>query len=694
MARNRKKGRRESGTRKTGYLFKRKLNGRGRRKLAGLFLAVVLALVCLLIRITYINATSGEDYTRQVLSNSQAKYGSSAIAYRRGDILDAKGTLLATSEKRYNVILDCYILNYDADYREPTEEALKEVFSIDPSAVDQLLDGETTADSRYQVLLKNVSVEDKKAFNALQEVTDDMDETERTRRKNIRGIWFEDEYVRTYPMGTLASHVLGFTYDTDKADWGIESYYNNTLSGVDGRKYGYWGSGDDLEQTIVEPTDGENVQLTLDANIQSICESVISDFNTALATGPYYTDRGANEVAVIIQDPNTGAILAMASSDPYDPNNPRDLTGFYPENQLSAMSEEQKTEALEGVWRNYCISDSYEPGSVFKPVVMASALEDGTLKGDETFVCDGYQIIGSTRIKCSNPNGHGEETLSDIIMNSCNDGMMQIASLMGIDDFCAWQRGFGFGQRTGIDLSGEASGIIGDADSMGNVDLATSAFGQGFTCTMVQESSAISAVINGGYYMKPHLMDRVTTADGAVTRTYGTVLQKEIISEDVSDMVRSYMKASVDSGTSQYAKVDGYSMGGKTGTAQKIPRGNGKYLCSFTGFAPYEDPQVLIYVIVDEVNVKDQADSRFAQWIARDILQQVLPYLEIYPDEALNPDNVYLTYDYANPSGTAETDTQADTNVPDVTGAETENGTDGGNTEQTDGVTNEDAGLA
>ena len=694
-----KNGKKRVSGRRRRSVFRRKLSGISRRKLTGLFLAVVAALIVLLIRMAGINLTHGGEYTKQVLANNQSQYQSVSIAYKRGDILDSTGTTLATSVKQYRVILDCYAVNSDSAYKEPTEKALSDVFGIDTSTIDALLTGDGTKNSRYQVLLggSTVTIKQKQAWDAYVDGTDDSslsDEEKETRATDIQGVWFEEKYGRSYPLGSLACDVLGFVYDTDKAAWGIESYYNNTLSGVDGRKYAYYGSGTQLEQTIAAPVDGKTVELTLDANIQKAVEDTIESFNETYANGPYYSGRGAKNIGVVVMNPNTGAVFAMASSDPYDLNDPSSaISTQYTDEQIAAMSDDQKTEALESIWKNFCISDSYEPGSVYKPVVISSALQNGTLTGNETFYCDGGETVLGTRIKCSDPYGHGQETVGDLIKNSCNDGLMQVASLMGIDEFSQYQQMFGFGSRTGIDLSGEASGIINSADQMSALDLAVNSFGQGFTCTMIQEITAVSAVINGGNLVKPHLMSQVLNSDGSVEKTYGTVVQKEIISKDVSDLVRSYMKKSTDEGTSAYAKVDGYSMGGKTGTAQKIPRGNGKYLDSYIGFVPYNNPQVVIYVVVDEPNVEAQADNRYPQWIGRDILQQILPYMGISPDEASNPDNPYLQFDYTNPTGEQDVDEAADTNVPEVSGTEDASDTAGGNTEETDGYTNEEAGL-
>ena len=743
-----------------------KMNITMKKKLAGLFIFVVLALICLLIRITYINLVKGGKYTRQVLASSQAQYSSTAMAYKRGDILDRNGAVLATSEKRYNVILDCYVVNSDEKYIDPTVHALGEYMQLDEGQIRVLLADEKTRNSRYQIIKRGITVEEKQAFDKYKSASSDtsLSESARAARSNTRGVWFEEEYIRTYPMGSLAGEVLGFVYDTDKADWGLEGYYNNTLCGVDGRKYGYFGSDSELEQTIVDPVDGCTVRTTLDVNIQGIVENVITRFEDAFRNGPYSRTEAAANVGVVVMDPSSGGIYAMASSRGYDPNNPRDLSAYYSEAQISRMSDEQKVNYLNQIWKNFCISDSYEPGSVFKPVTVSSALESGAIREDAKFQCDGYETVSGVNIRCAKNEGHGEETLSDVVANSCNDGLMQIGSSLGIDNFSKYQQMFGFGSRTGVDLSGEATGIIGHADTMGSVDLATASFGQGFTCTMIQEASAVCAVINGGYYYRPHFVTSVLASDGSVKRTYSNLLMKQCLSGDVSALLRDYMKQSVDKGTSQFAKVDGYSMGGKTGTAQKIPRGNGKYLVSWIGFAPSDNPEVLIYTVVDEPNVADQADNRYAQWISRDILSSVLPYLGIYPDEPGNPNNPYLLMDLENVPGeekeeetagteedlraewyydeegdlrngsghmideegylinddreyvddndnvvdesekttgyvpkrqstSANSDMAADTNVPEPQGTEDEDNTSGGNRQEADGFTNEEAGL-
>ncbi|MDO4477955.1 MAG: penicillin-binding transpeptidase domain-containing protein [Lachnospiraceae bacterium] len=677
----------------------RKLNNKMKRKLAGLFVLIVLALICLVGRLTYISAVSGEKYARQVLSLSQRQYGNTILPYKRGDILDANGLTLATSEKRYNVILDCKAVNSSEDYKEPTIEALATFFDIKEDVILGKLMSDKTKNSMYQVLKKAVSVEEKQAFDNYKSPKDvsSITKEELEERGKIKGVSFEEIYVRIYPQKTLACDVIGFTNGDNTADWGIEGYYTNTLNGVDGRKYGHWNENDELTQTIIEPEDGHSVITTIDANIQKVVEDRIAKFEDMYNNGPYGSDGGAANVGVVIMNPNDGSILAMASSDPYDLNNPRDLTRFLDDEKIKEMSDTEKLEYLQKLWRNYCISDAYEPGSVFKPTVVSAGFQSGTLAGNEKFYCDGGQTVAGTYIKCAEEEGHGDEALLDIIRNSCNDGMMQIAEKMGMETFCKYQKLFNFGSRTGIDLSGEASGILYSPDTMGAVDLATSSFGQGFTCTMIQEAAAIASVINGGNYYQPRVVSRILDSDGSTIRDVEPTLMKQTISEEVSDTLRTYMKAAVDNGTCVYSKVSGYSMGGKSGTAQKLPRGNGKYLVSFIGFTPVENPQLLIYVVVDEPNVENQDDNRFPQWIAKDILTNILPYMNIYPDEApTEMDEMLLEPERSTElPETPVVDAVADTNVPvpaETTGVSNEN-PNGGNNAQSDGFTNEDAGI-
>lgn len=610
---------------------RKKINHQMKGKLAGLFGAVLLALVCLLGRITYINATNGDKYKKQVLTQAQQKFENDVLPAKRGNIYDRNGNILATSNKVYNVILDCKTVNSDPDYVEPTIRALKEILGIDEEKVRSLLSDSRTSQSQYQILLKQLSMDKKKEFEAYTTVEEDspLSDTEKKERGNVKGVRFEEDYLRSYPFKSLACDTIGFTLARDVADVGIESYYNSTLMGADGRQYGYFNSQSDVEQTIIEPVDGKNIVTTLDVGIQQIVEKYVNGFKKKM---------GAKNIGVVVQDPNTGEILAMDAGDRYDLNDPRDLSSLYSEEEIKAMNDEETVTALNAMWNNFCVTDAFEPGSVVKPIVMAGALEKGSIAEGDNFVCDGGQAFGAnnnTFIKCAvYPDSHGTEDLMHVIANSCNDGMMQIAEKMGAEQFIKAQSLFNFGSRTGIDLPNEGSGIIHTMDTMGETELACSAFGQGYTCTMLQEINAMSSVINGGYYYQPHLVKEIQDSNGSTVKTVEPVLLKQTISSEISAAIRSYMEDSVIEGTSRHSKVQGYSSGGKTGTAEKFPRGNKKYLVSFITFAPVEEPQVIVYVVVDEPNAEEQADSKYPQYIAQGILSELLPYLNVEPDEA------------------------------------------------------------
>ncbi len=632
----------------------RKINGRMRKKLVWLFGAVVLALVGLSVRITYINASEGNQYKKQVLSQSQQKYDSRVIPFKRGDIKDRNGAVLATSEKVYKVILDCKVVNYDEKYVEPTINAMVELLGLEEELVRDKLENEETRDSQYQIMKVNVPITEKKKFEDYLEITEEEEKTltkeEKAEIQNVKGVWFEENYLRTYPMGATASHLVGFTYTGDTADWGIEGYYSSTLNGVNGRQYGYFNEDADVEQTIIEPVDGNSIISTIDVTIQQIVEKYIKELTDGLANGPN-GEAGAKNVGVVVADPNTGQILAMATDQPFDLNDPRNLEPFYSEEEIQGMDEDAMLEALNGIWKNFCISDAFEPGSTVKPMTVAAALQDHSILPSATFVCDGYQMFGDTRIRCSIfPGAHGEQTLAQAMANSCNDAMMQIADQMGAEEFLKYQKIFNFGSATGIDLPGEASGIIHTADRLGtkSTELASASFGQGYTCTMIQEVAALCSVINGGNYYRPYVVSKILDENGNVKENVEPMLMKQTVSSEVSSRIREYMAAVMEEGaTGNAAKVSGYSMGGKTGTAQKLSEADKtkKYLVSFAGFAPLDNPQVVVYVVVDEPNVDYQADSKYAQYIYKGVMTEILPYLNIFPDEAVEEkENAGMAY--------------------------------------------------
>lgn len=685
-------------------LLTRKINSKMRMKLVWLFGMVVLAFVGLGIRITVINASQGNQYSKQVLSQSQQKYDSRVIPFKRGDITDRNGVVLATSEKVYKVILDCKVVNTKEEYVEPTIKALVDVMGLDEETVRKKLEDETTKDSQYQILQSNVSINQKKAFEDYTDVSGEeakekLTKEEIAERSNIKGVWFEEDYRRVYPLNSTASHLVGFTYTGNSADWGIEGYYSSTLNGVNGRQFGYYNSDADVEQNIIDPINGNSVESTIDLNIQQVVEKYISNFMDGMANGPRGAEGAAN-VGVIVANPKNGEILAMATDNPYDLNNPRDLTSHYSQDEINGMDNDTMLEKLYGIWKNYCISDAFEPGSTVKPLTIGAALDADVVQPSDTFVCDGYQMFGGTRIRCSiYPGAHETETLSDLIKHSCNDGLMQIGALLGPEEFLKYQKIFNFGATTGIDLPGEATGILHTEESLssGSTELASASFGQGYTCTMIQEIAAICSVINGGYYYQPHVVSKILNEDGDVIKDVQPVVTKQTVSSDVSALIRQYMGTVMESdGTGAAAKVDGYSMGGKTGTAQKYPREEKKYLVSFIGFAPLDDPQVVVYVVVDEPNTEYQADSLYAQYIYKGVMTEILPYLNIFQDEEVTDKaNAKMTYLENLINQQAESNRQSDSTDDTTTAAppEDDSETKLDNKQESEGITDEEAAI-
>lgn len=664
------------------------------KKLIVMFGCIALLLIGLIGRLMYIEHTSGDKYEKIVLS--QQEYDSQTIPYQRGDIVDSKGTVLATSIAVYNVVLDCYVMTSKEDYIAPTIAALTQCF---PDITSEELYGYATEkkDSRYIVLKKKVSYDEIQPFVEMQEATD---EKGKQLNPDIKGVWFEKEYERQYPYGALASSVVGFTTSGNLGINGIEQHYNDVLNGVDGREYGYLNTDNNFEKTIKAARNGNTVVATIDANIQSVVEKKIAEFNEAYTENYREEDAGASHVGVLIMDPNNGDVLAMANYPNYDASNPRDLSAYYTEEELASMDEDAQLNALNQIWQNFCTTYTYEPGSTAKPFTVAAGLETGTISTGDTYYCDGYEELGGHTIHCVNRSGHGMETLEQTLMNSCNDALMQMSYKIGKDNFTKYQQIFGFGQRTNIDLPGEArtNTLIFNADNMGPVDLATNAFGQNFNTTMIQLATAYCSLVNGGNLYQPRVVKRITDENGNTIEEKSPTLLRETISKSTGDALKQYMYSTVTSGTGATAKVDGYSMGGKTGTAQKAGRDGVNYLVSFIGFAPVEDPQLVIYCVVDEPNAEEQFHSTFAQNIVREILEEVLPYMNIYRDEEVT--GIHAGWDIKGEEAeqTAATDIantplEESLDVPDTTEDLPENNDDGIATGNTDPGP-DDAGTA
>ena len=654
--------------------------GRMQMKLFWITVVLSIAFLALVIRIWYINNKDGKRYEKIVLA--QQSYDSIEIPYRRGDILDRNGTQLATSEKVYNLIIEPKNILQDDKVKKATISALTKYFDITEQEIEDALSDKS---SLYKKMLKKLSYDQVKPFNEFIATKDG---------KNVKGVWFEDEYQRYYPYGSLACHAIGFTVSGNVGQGGMEGYYSDELNGTDGREYGYLTQDMTLERTTKPPVNGYNIISTIDANAQSIVEKKINAF---------MTETGAKNVSALVMDPNSGEILAMANSNSFDLNEPyEDSAIAYQFNsedgdvstQIKALSEDERLDCLNKAWRNFIISDGFEPGSTYKTFTISGAIEDGALKGDETFFCGGNLKVADTTINCHNHSGHGQVNVEQSLMQSCNVALMQIAETEGRKTFAKYQEVFGFGKTTHVDLAGEAAGLVYPEEKLNPVELATSSFGQGLTVTMMQIGTAFCSVINGGNYYEPHMVKQIVDENGGIINNIEPTILRKTISSETSEFMRNALFEVVSNGTARKAQVAGYTIGGKTGTAEKLPRGNGKYLLSFIGFAPVENPQVVVYVTVDEPNVADQASSGLGTIIAQSILQELLPYMNIYQSDSENKsegadvgDQVATPiFDGAAPTEQLSEDLQNSTeegSSENATEASTEVGTDSNTTEAT-----------
>lgn len=699
-------------------------------KLAITVIVITLALFALIYTLYSIVQNNKDEYNQIVLS--QQDYDSRVIPYRRGDIVDRNGTYLATTEKVYNLIIDPKQIMSDAeDYLEATVTALTTNFGYDAQTIRSLIT--ENYDKPYVRYARQLPYDQKEQFENYQTETNKA-YSKAGSKARVRGVWFEDEYKRIYPYDSLACNVIGFaTSDGGTGTGGIEQSYNDSLIGTNGREYGYLNDDSNLEKVIKSAANGNTVVSTIDVNIQNIVEKYIKDWQDRV---------GSDKIGVVVMDPNNGDVLAMASDSVFDLNNPRDLNGRYTDEEIRALGEKEAMDtynrqhkgedpivigqvsshytseeimsfgqqvAWNQVWRNYCISDTYEPGSPSKIFTVATGMEEGVLSGNETFFCDGFQEVGGWKIRCVKRTGHGNLTVAETLMQSCNDAMMQMAAMEGRTRFGKYQKLFGFGQKTGIDLPGEAdtSSLIYDETNLKPSDLATNSFGQNYNCTMIQMAAAYSSVINGGSYYEPRVVKQILNEQGSVVKKMEPRLMRETVSESTSNFIRNALYRTVEEGTGKAAAVEGYEIAGKTGTAEKQPRALKNYLVSFSGFAPANDPQVLVYVVIDTPHVEDQPHSSYASEVFQKIMTEILPYLNVFPDidfedpqedisaqlpqeegisgnsgqEAVEETKVYETDEYVN--------TDIDSGLPDnLPGG----GEDAGNTAESGGAGNSTAG--
>ena len=607
---------------------KHKFLSRMKKRLLVVIFAALAAFVVLIVNIIKINLKSGAEYEQKVLA--QQGYSSTVIPYKRGDIVDSNGTVLATSKKVYNIILEPKNILEKDKYYEATTNALKQYFGFTDSELAEAL---ADANSYYKVTKKKQDYDLVKSF---------QDFCKTDEGKNVRGVYFEEEYLRVYPNGNLACHLLGYTVSGNVGQYGIEQYYNEELNGSNGREYTYLNEEYGLTDTIENAVNGYNLVTSIDANIQKIIQEKVD---------AYMSTEGAKNVSVLVMDPSTCSILALYNSHSFDPNDAQNLEAVRyqfdnvdPEDKYQSFEEfeanctdEERVEALNEVWRNFAISDVFEPGSTYKTFTISGALEEGVIQPTDTFYCDGGEQKDTFYIKChyAKHGGHGMLDVAGALANSCNDALMQIAVKEGPDTFDKYQVLFGFGQRTNVDLPGEPSNaglasIVYHADSLHVTELATSSFGQGVCASMIQIGTAFCSVINGGYYYQPRVVQRIEDENGNIIDNMDNVLVRRTISEETSAIMRDELFGVVENGTGKRASVEGYTIGGKTGTAEKLPRGNGKYIISCIGFAPLDNPEVGVYVVVDEPNVEDQGSSAASSFIFADIATELFPYMNIY----------------------------------------------------------------
>ena len=631
--------------------------------LVGASLAIIFILISIYLY-RYISSNNIE-YNKIVLSQRQNSYNQERVESKRGNIMDANGKVLATSKKVYNLIIDPYIINSGDKnaYVNATVAALNECYGYDISELYDIINNRK--ESKYVRYRKALSYDEKSKFEEY--ANRKNDEFRRLKVKDrVRGVWFEEEYNRVYPYKELASNVIGFINNEGKGTMGLELFYEDELKGTSGKSFAFLNDEYNVESVERDVIDGNNIITTIDFDIQSIVENNINKWQKE--------DIGSKDCAVIVMDPSNGEIKAMATSNTFDLNNPRNLD-MYTEEEIFEMgknillkeyvkanqvpkeeieninilehfsADEIKNRAIENIyfksWKNYCIQNTYEPGSTTKVFTVSGALEENTVNKDTTFLCEGKIELNDGEhtwtIRCNNRSGHGELDLSDAVAVSCNMSMAEIGEGLGITDFCKYQEIFGFGQKTNIDLPYEADTekLVYDKNTMGRTSLATNSFGQNFNTTMIQVITAYASIINGGSLYEPHIVKRIENSKGDILKEIDKKEIRKTVSEKTSKFIRDTLIKTVEVGTGKVAQIDGVVVGGKTGTAEKLPRVDKNYVVSFCGFAEKDGKDLLCYVVVDEPNLEGeaQAKSSFATKIFRSIMKDIINDKNVYLDK-------------------------------------------------------------
>lgn len=562
-----------------------------RKKVMIVFVAVFFIMMFLIGRLVYLMIFCSEYYGNKAENLHERERD---IKAARGKLLDANGTVLATNKSV------CTISVIHNQMEEPEK--------VIAMLVKELGISEETARKRVE----KVSSIERVKTNVAKETGDAI------RAYGLSGVKVDEDYKRYYPYGTLASKVLGFTGADNQGILGLEVKYDEYLQGTNGKILTLTDArGIEIEnagESRLEPVNGYDLCLSLDYNIQMYCEQ---------AAKKVCTKKSADSVSVIVMNPQNGELMAMVNYPEFDLNDPFTLVGDNGE----AVSAEEKQNLLNKMWRNQCISDTYEPGSTFKIITAAAALEEGVVKLDDAFFCPGYKIVEDRRIRCARTTGHGAETFETGIMNSCNPVFMELGERLGAENFVGYFKQFGLLSKTNIDLPGEAGTIMHKTENIGPVELATISFGQSFQITPIQLVTTVSSIINGGTRVTPHFGVSVQDADGNTVKTFSYETHENICTAETSETMRYLLEKVVSEGTGKNAKIEDFSIGGKTATSQTLPRSDHKYISSFLGFAPADDPQVLVLVVINNPQGIYYGGT-IAAPVAKEIFENILPYLD------------------------------------------------------------------
>lgn len=562
-----------------------------RKKVMIVFVAVFFIMMFLIGRLVYLMIFCSEYYGNKAENLHERERD---IKAARGKLLDANGTVLATNKSV------CTISVIHNQMEEPEK--------VIAMLVKELGISEETARKRVE----KVSSIERVKTNVAKETGDAI------RAYGLSGVKVDEDYKRYYPYGTLASKVLGFTGADNQGILGLEVKYDEYLQGTNGKILTLTDArGIEIEnagESRLEPVNGYDLCLSLDRNIQMYCEQ---------AAKKVCTKKSADSVSVIVMNPQNGELMAMVNYPEFDLNDPFTLVGDTGE----SVSAEEKQNLLNKMWRNQCISDTYEPGSTFKIITAAAALEEGVVKLDDAFFCPGYKIVEDRRIRCARTTGHGAETFETGIMNSCNPVFMELGERLGAENFVGYFKQFGLLSKTNIDLPGEAGTIMHKTENIGPVELATISFGQSFQITPIQLVTTVSSIINGGTRVTPHFGVSVQDADGNTVKTFSYEMHENICTAETSETMRYLLEKVVSEGTGKNAKIEGFSIGGKTATSQTLPRSDHKYISSFLGFAPADNPQVLVLVVINNPQGIYYGGT-IAAPVAKEIFENILPYLD------------------------------------------------------------------